>query len=33
MIRAHYMNIDRILEIPPPTEGQDKGVWKYEHIR
>ncbi|XP_065839895.1 MOB-like protein phocein [Oscarella lobularis] len=33
MIRADYKNIDGILEIPPPTEGQDEGVWKYEHIR
>ena len=29
-IRADYTNIDAILESP---EGQDEGVWKYEHLR
>ncbi|KAM4776958.1 MOB-like protein phocein isoform 2-T2 [Cyanocitta cristata] len=29
-IRADCSNIDKILE---PPEGQDEGVWKYEHLR
>lgn len=29
-IRTDCSNIDRILE---PPEGQDEGVWKYEHLR
>lgn len=29
-IRADYTNIDAILDSP---EGQDEGVWKYEHLR
>jgi len=29
-IRADYTNIDAVLESP---EGQDEGVWKYEHLR
>lgn len=29
-IRADFTNIDAILESP---EGQDEGVWKYEHLR
>lgn len=29
-IRSDCSNIDKILE---PPEGQDEGVWKYEHLR
>ncbi|XP_075050207.1 MOB-like protein phocein isoform X2 [Mixophyes fleayi] len=29
-IRTDCSNIDKILE---PPEGQDEGVWKYEHLR
>ena len=29
-IRKEIGNIDGILEAP---EGQDEGVWKYEHLR
>ncbi|XP_031562371.1 MOB-like protein phocein [Actinia tenebrosa] len=29
-IRADYTNLNGILE---PPEGQDEGVWKYEHLR
>ena len=29
-IRHEIKNIDFILEAP---EGQDEGVWKYEHLR
>lgn len=29
-IRSDCANIDKILE---PPEGQDEGVWKYEHLR
>lgn len=29
-IRADFNDIDAILESP---EGQDEGVWKYEHLR
>ncbi|XP_035688137.1 MOB-like protein phocein isoform X1 [Branchiostoma floridae] len=29
-IRQDHNNIDKILE---PPEGQDEGVWKYEHLR
>ena len=29
-IRSDCSNIDAILE---PPEGQDEGVWKYEHLR
>ena len=29
-IRADFNNINAILESP---EGQDEGVWKYEHLR
>ena len=29
-IRADFSNIDKILEAP---DGQDEGVWKYEHLR
>lgn len=29
-IRADFTNIEAILDSP---EGQDEGVWKYEHLR
>ena len=29
-IRNDFANIDDILS---PPEGQDEGVWKYEHLR
>ena len=29
-IRRDFSNIDEILT---PPEGQDEGVWKYEHLR
>jgi len=29
-IRRDFANIDEILT---PPEGQDEGVWKYEHLR
>lgn len=29
-IRSDCSNIEKILE---PPEGQDEGVWKYEHLR
>ncbi len=30
MIRKDFRNVDAILTAP---EGQDQGVWKYEHLR
>jgi len=30
MIRCDNTQIEKILE---PPEGQDEGVWKYEHLR
>lgn len=30
MIRKDYRDVDAILN---PPEGQDQGVWKYEHLR
>ena len=29
-IREDFKDIDRILTVP---DGQDEGVWKYEHLR
>lgn len=29
-IRQDFNNVDEILN---PPEGQDEGVWKYEHLR
>ncbi len=29
-IRSDCSNIEKIME---PPEGQDEGVWKYEHLR
>jgi len=29
-IRRDFNNVDEILN---PPEGQDEGVWKYEHLR
>ena len=29
-IRRDFLNIDEILN---PPDGQDEGVWKYEHLR
>ena len=29
-IRKDFTNVEQILD---PPEGQDEGVWKYEHLR